>query len=237
MTYRHVVVDVATVWTEPTSPRAIDAAATADRPDHAAWSRMGKDERFGLHDRTETQLLEGEPVHVLAEQDGWTKIAAPWQPSPKDRRGYPGWVRTAHLGSPDGGANDLATPEPVLAADRTGILELARTFSGVPYLWGGTSPWGFDCSGVIHYCYRQAGVVIPRDANAQESFAEAVPLGEEQPGDLYFFARPGRTAHHIGIVTGRLTMLHAPEDGAAIEEVELPPARLEVLTGAGRIRL
>lgn len=237
MTYRHVVVDVATVWTEPSSPRPIDEPATADQPDHATWSRMGTEERFGLHERTETQLLCGEPVEVLAEQDGWSRIAAPWQPSPKDPRGYPGWVRTAHL-SPVGDARDDAgAPEAVMAADRVGILDLARTFTGVPYLWGGISPWGFDCSGVIHYCYRRAGIVIPRDANAQQDAVDPVPLGEERPGDFYFFARPGRTAHHIGIVTGRLTMLHAPEDGAAIEEVGLPPARLELLTGAGRVRL
>ena len=90
---------------------------------------------------------------------------------------------------------------------------------------------------MVHYCYRRAGIVIPRDANAQEDAAQPVPLGSERPGDLYFFARPGRTAHHIGFVTARLTMLHAPEDGAAIEEAALSPARLSLLTGAGRITL
>ena len=234
MTYRRVRVDVATVWIDPSSPRPLDAPATSDEPDNAAWSRMDRDARFGLHERTETQVLAGEPVVVLAELDGWSRIVAPWQPSPKHAIGYPGWVRTAHLTSAADASDDLPTPVPAMAADRVAILDVARTMSGVPYLWGGTSPWGFDCSGVIHYCYRQAGVVIPRDANAQEDACEPIPLGDEEPGDLYFFARPGKTAHHVGIVTGRLSMLHAPEDGAAIEEVSLPPERRALLTGAGR---
>ena len=234
MTIRRVAVDVATVWVDPDSPRDIDAPAIANPPDNEAWSTLDREARFGLHERTETQVLLGEPVHVLAQHDGWTRIAAPWQPSPKDPRGYPGWVRTEHLGDPVDGTVE---PEAMMPADHGDILELARTFTGVPYLWGGTSPWGFDCSGVVHYCYRQAGIVIPRDANAQEDASEPIALGSERPGDLYFFAQPGHTAHHIGFVTGRLTMLHAPEDGAAIEEVSLPPHRRELLTGAGRIRL
>jgi cell wall-associated NlpC family hydrolase len=237
MRFARVSVDVATVWVDPSSPRDIDRPAVANPPDHATWSTLDAEARFGLHDRTETQLLEGEPVHVLTQLDGWTRIAAPWQPSPKDPRGYPGWVRTAHLTSADEDDVEPMPPVATMEADHGGILELARTFMGVPYLWGGTSPWGFDCSGVIHYCYRRAGIVVPRDANAQEDASEPIPLGSERPGDLYFFAHPGRTAHHIGFVTGHLTMLHAPEDGASIEEVSLPPTRMELLTGAGRIRL
>ena len=238
MTLRRVAVDVATVWVDPSSPRD----DRRPRRDHSARPRRLEPDwtqtaRFGLHERTETQVLQGEPVEVFSQVDGWTQIAAPWQPSPKHPRGYPGWIRTDHLDGHRLVEGEPGPPAATMAADHVEILDLARTFAGVPYLWGGTSPWGFDCSGVVHYCYRQAGIVIPRDANAQEDASEPIPLGSERPGDLYFFARPGKTAHHIGFVTGRLSMLHAPEDGAAIEEVPLSESRIDVLTGAGRIPL
>ena len=96
-----VCVPVATVWRSPESPREIDEPATRDIPDVAVWATaMDAETRLGLHGRTETQLLMGEPVIVLAEHHGWSQVVAPWQPSSADERGYPGWVRSAHLAQP-----------------------------------------------------------------------------------------------------------------------------------------
>jgi len=96
-----VGVAVATVWRSPDSPRPVDEPATRDLPDVAAWAAaMDAEVRLGLHGRTETQLLMGEPVIVLAERDGWSQVLAPRQPSSADERGYPGWVRSAHLAEP-----------------------------------------------------------------------------------------------------------------------------------------
>jgi gamma-D-glutamyl-L-lysine dipeptidyl-peptidase len=96
-----VGVPVATLWRSPDSPRAVDEPAVRDLPDVSAWAdAMDAEVRLGLHGRTETQLLMGEPVRVLAEQDGWSQVIAPWQASSRDERGYPGWVRSAHLAEP-----------------------------------------------------------------------------------------------------------------------------------------
>ena len=238
-----VTVCVATVWTSPDAPRDLDVAAVADSPDPAAWVAVldaegTAERRLGLHGRTLTQLLEDEPVVVLEERDDWVRVAAPWQVSSAHETGYPGWVRRAHLGEADGASppvEDAWTPEAVLAT--------AREHLGLRYLWGGTGPWGLDCSGLVHHTYRRHGRLVPRDAFDQAAAPDLapVPLDDVRPGDLYFFARPGERVYHVGFATravgddGARWMLHAPEGGnAAIEEAPMAPDRVERLVAAGR---
>ncbi len=231
-----VRVPVATVWTSPRAPRDLDAPATADDPSVGAWlDILTPAGRLGLHGRTLTQLLEGEPVRVVAEEEDWSRIAAPWQPTATGT-GYDGWVRSGHLRAAD---DEPGAPAAVIPADRIAITAYAERFLGLTYLWGGTSPAGFDCSGLVHYCHRQAGVVVPRDSPDQASVATPVPLGQEEPGDLYFFAAEDGRVYHIGFVTAAGRMLHAPEDdgsGVIVDEV-VPPHRRAHLVGAGRLLL
>ena len=238
MTRRFVRVDVATMWTSPDAPRDRDEPAVRDVPDVASWARsLDAAARMDLHGRTLTQLLRGEPVDVLRETAaGWVEVAAPWQPAPEHHDGYHGWVRAAHLGDGSRPGGSDPQPEPAVAADRLAVVDEARAYLGLQYVWGGMSPWGLDCSGLVHLTYRRAGVVIPRDAYAQHAAATAVPLGAEQPGDLYFFARDDGRVFHVGFVTGPGRMLHAPETGGGglIEEVPLPPERRARLAAAGR---
>lgn len=227
-------VEVATVWTSPDAPRDIDAPATAAVPDLLGWlSEQSAEALRGLHGRTLTQLLEGEPVDVLEEEvAGWARICAPWQPNPADHGGYVGWVRRSHIELADGAApGGPAGPVP---PDRIAVMDAARQFVGVRYLWGGLSPYGLDCSGLVHYAYRQAGEVVPRDADAQAAAVTPVPLGEELPGDLYFFARADGRVYHVGFVTAPGHMLHAPETSELIEDAPLADDRRATLVAAGR---
>lgn len=231
-----VCVEVATVWTSPDAPRDIDAPAVADRPDLSAWlDGQPAELRRGLHGRVLTQLLDDEPVDVLEEVGAWARIAAPWQPNPADRGGYVGWVRHAHLAALSGADAASATgPTGPVPADRLAVLADARRYVGLRYLWGGMSPYGFDCSGLVHHAYRQSGTVVPRDAHAQAVAAVPVPLGQEHPGDVYFFARADGHVFHVGFVTGPQRMLHAPETGELIEDAPLSPERRATLVSAGR---
>lgn len=232
------------MWTSPEAPRLVDAAAVADEPDAKAWAdTLDAAARLDLHGRTLTQLLRGEPVEVIdAGPIGWVKVVAPWQPTPDDPRGYPGWVRSAHLSARSASVVDPPGPPltPVVPVERSTVLANARHFLGLRYLWGGTSPYGFDCSGLVHFCHRSAGMVVPRDAAAQQVAATPVPLGRERRGDLYFFASEG-SVHHVGFVTDPGRMLHAPETpggglagSGRIEEAPLSADRRAALVGAGR---
>ena len=102
-----------------------------------------------------------------------------------------------------------------MPADRIAVAAYAERFQGLVYLWGGTSPAGFDCSGLVHYSYRQAGVVVPRDSPDQALAVTPVPLGTEEPGDLYFFARDDGRIYHVGFVTGSRPDAARPRDAAA----------------------
>lgn len=287
-----VTVPATTLWRSPDAARPIDEPILRDGADPQAWAAaLDREERFALHGRIESQLLLGEPVILVGEDDGWTEVCAPWQPSRTDERGYRGWVRTAHLGAAVADSDvdavvatataimrvgqtrvpvSWATRLPVLEADDsqvlvalpagTGVLArtdvdlfgaetvahdplapvaAARLFLGLPYLWGGATGWGLDCSGLVHQAFRSCGIRVPRDASDQRPYADPVDLADAQPGDLYFFATEGRVTH-VGFATsvagqGPRTMLHAPEDTVYVEDAELAADRTASLVTAGRI--
>jgi len=92
---------------------------------------------------------------------------------------------------------------PVAAA----VAKYALMFLGTPYIWGGATPRGFDCSGFTQYTYAQYGVRIPRTADVQ--FAYAMPVLDPQPGDLVFFQTYEFGASHVGIYLGNGYFVHA----------------------------
>jgi cell wall-associated NlpC family hydrolase len=94
------------------------------------------------------------------------------------------------------------------------IIDYASQFLGVPYVWGGTSPSGFDCSGLVQYVYGHFGIYLPRTAAEQQQVGLYVSRDQLQPGDLVFFGDP---AHHVGIYVGNGMMLHAPHTGDVVK--------------------
>jgi len=90
------------------------------------------------------------------------------------------------------------------------MVELAKRFLGLPYLWGGTSPLGIDCSGFAQLIYRLSGIEILRDADIQftSSGLLEVPKGQEKAGDLVFFGRPNRITH-VGLMISEKEFIHA----------------------------
>ena len=87
---------------------------------------------------------------------------------------------------------------------------------GEPYLWGGTKPGGFDCSGLTQYLYAQEGVSIPRVSQDQFRAGRSVPAAQMQPGDLVFFSKNG-DVHHVGIYMGGGKFLHSPHTGDVVK--------------------
>lgn len=97
------------------------------------------------------------------------------------------------------------------------VAEAAKAYLGVPYVWGGTTPAGFDCSGLTSYVYRQVtGKDIGRVTTAQENAGTRIPLSQAQAGDLVFFGPAGAT-YHVGIYLGDGTFIHAPQPGESVK--------------------
>jgi peptidoglycan DL-endopeptidase CwlO len=94
-----------------------------------------------------------------------------------------------------------------------GVVGVAMQFLGVPYVWGGASPSGFDCSGLIMYSFAQMGVSLPHHAASQYSMGVPVSRDQLQPGDLVFFNGLG----HAGIYIGGGQFIHAPHSGDVVK--------------------
>jgi cell wall-associated NlpC family hydrolase len=99
------------------------------------------------------------------------------------------------------------------------VISYARTQLGKPYLWGGTGPDSFDCSGLMMMAYRAAGINIPRTSEEQWSWGPRVSASQVEPGDLVFFAGSDGTPTspgHVGLVIGKNTMIEAYATGFPI---------------------
>jgi len=153
-----------------------------------------------------TEAIPGEPLTVEEEQRGWARIRTAYD--------YPGWIRSDALG----GEPDPAWLQPV--ADDP--VAHARTHLGSPYLWGGMTPQGIDCSGLVHMSFRAVGRLVPRDADQQEDAGTPVPAVELRRGDLVTYG-DSESADHVAFWVGAGRILHATQrDGidGVIEEEE-----------------
>ncbi|NYJ76270.1 NlpC/P60 family protein [Allobranchiibius huperziae] len=113
---------------------------------------------------------------------------------------------TAPVSGGSGGGSSTTT-----TAKLSQVISIAKQYLGVPYVYGGSTPAGFDCSGLTQYAYSHAGLTLPRTAAAQQAYMRSTssPL----PGDLVFFGSP---AYHVGIYLGNGQMIAAPYPGAVV---------------------
>jgi cell wall-associated NlpC family hydrolase len=135
--------------------------------------------------------------------------------------------RAAH---PPAGAAPPIARAGALGAQAAG---LASGLVGRPYLYGGSSPAGFDCSGLVWYVYHELGLEVPRTAAEQRASAMRVTQAELRPGDLVFFYTPD---DHVGIYLGDGEFVHAPADGRTVERARIDtPFFILGFAGAARV--
>ncbi len=129
----------------------------------------------------------------------------------------PGGGSSRPSGGSSGGAGSAPippAPPPPLAAGAAGAVQAAEREIGVPYVWGGTTPAGFDCSGLVQWAYAQVGIGLPHYSGAQYADTTHIPLADIQPGDLLFYGPGG--SDHVAMYVGGGSMIEAPYTGASV---------------------
>ena len=115
------------------------------------------------------------------------------------------------------------------------VIAMARNMLGAPYRYGGADPSGFDCSGLVSYVYRSAGIRVPR--TSQEQYRQSFPVATDQlrAGDLLFFRLRPPKVSHVAIYAGEGRFIHAPSSGKRVSYASLEnPYWKQHLIGAGR---
>ncbi|WP_019610441.1 C40 family peptidase [Nocardiopsis sp. CNS-639] len=143
-------------------------------------------------------------------------------------------VRPAQQAAPT--AQDSAGPRRVhMSLSRSTVedaIDAAESKKGTPYRWGGTGPNGFDCSGLVQWAYKQAGVDLPRIAHDQVGAGTRVSYSNARRGDILYWADSGGYAYHVAIYLGDGRMIDAPNSGDHVRERDVHKHGL-----AGAVRL
>lgn len=171
-------------------------------------------------DTLNVRAYASEEAIILKELPKYTYVRVNWiEPEwvcisyDKDNVGLIGYVSAEYIKVFEGEAPDMNSTAGISA------VNIATQFLGVPYVWGGTSPSGFDCSGLMQYVYKQLGYNINRVADAQMKNGIAVSRENLAPGDIIGFSSGGIGGYvsHVGMYVGDGMMIHAPHSGDVVK--------------------
>lgn len=162
----------------------------------------------------ESEVAQLAAEQLAAEQsEEWSAVADPAAPADDE---------STDTGSGDDTSGDDSdtgdTSDPPPPGNYGDVASIAESYLGVPYVWGGASPSGFDCSGLVMYVFAQVGVSLPHSAAAQYYSGTPIDFADLQRGDLVFFGHP---IDHVGIYLGGGMMIHAPYEGQVVSETHV----------------
>jgi cell wall-associated NlpC family hydrolase len=169
------------------------------------------------HEQTLYNSIKGEIANLVAQQR-----ARQLQLASAARQRLAEQSQLALSADPGFGVS-ASTPDGISVAppsQYTGVVGIALRYLGTPYVWGGSSPAGFDCSGFVAYVYAQVGVSLPHYTGAQWNVGVPVSRSDLEPGDLVFFDGLG----HVGIYIGGGQFVHAPHTGDVVKISSLAEA-------------
>ena len=175
------------------------------------------------------ELKNGTAITVLSTSNGWSKV------SYAGKTGYisADYLVTASSGTAISPSNTAASVS--ISAKRQSVLNYAAQFLGVPYVYGGSTPSGFDCSGFTSYVFKNTVGSIPRVAQAQYDATTRVSRDDLLPGDLVFFGSSTSSISHVGIYVGSNQFIHAPSTGDVVKYSSLTGSYATRYQGAGRV--
>ncbi|OKL54175.1 hypothetical protein BSZ39_05500 [Bowdeniella nasicola] len=176
-----------------------------------------------------------QPTTAPAPEPSAAPEPAPTTPAPQPTTPAPRPTTPAPKPTPK--PTPAPDPIPGPSSKARQALEVAKKYIGVPYVWGGASPSGFDCSGLVMYSFAQVGVKLPRTSGAQYAATARVPVKQLQPGDLIFYAKGGNAnnrIYHVAIYAGNGMRVHAPSSGKPVELTKM--YWTNVLPYGGRIK-
>ena len=175
------------------------------------------------------ELKNGTAVTVVSTSNGWSKV------SYAGKTGYisADYLVTASSGTAISPSNTAASVS--ISAKRQSVLNYAAQFLGVPYVYGGSTPSGFDCSGFTSYVFKNTVGSIPRVAQAQYDATTRVSRDDLLPGDLVFFGSSTSSISHVGIYVGSNQFIHAPSTGDVVKYSSLTGSYATRYQGAGRV--
>lgn len=209
------VVHAAAVYRQEIADRRIELQA--DRTSAVklvAQREQSKDQVLALQGRLENTVggLKDEIADLEAKAAAAAKAKAEAAAAAEAAQAAANSSSSSDSSSGGGGGGTVVDPG---GSGHSAVVAIAQRYLGVPYVWGGASPSGFDCSGLTMYCYAQVGIGLAHGATDQQRASTPVPLSALQPGDLVFFGSSSYS-HHVGIYAGGGQMIHAPHTGAVV---------------------
>ena len=172
-----------------------------------------------------TSLSNGTAVTITGVSGGWYKVSV---------NGKSGYIKADYISTSVSSSTNMASYSG-LSAKRTAVLDYAAKFLGVPYVYGGSTPSGFDCSGFTSYVYKNTVCSIERVAQAQFDTTTRVSRDELLPGDLVFFGSSAYSISHVGIYVGDDEFIHAPHTGDVVKYESLSGSYASRFQGGGRV--
>jgi cell wall-associated NlpC family hydrolase len=181
----------------------------ADRAAQRASVQSQLAERQALYSSIKDQIAELEAAERArqARLAAQAKAAAKQQSAPAPA---PAPAPSSDSSGSSGGSSGGSAPPP---ATHSSVVSIALQYLGVPYVWGGASPSGFDCSGLTMYAYAKVGVYLPHNAAMQYGMGTPVSRSQLAPGDLVFF----NGLSHVGMYIGGGRFVHAPHTGDVVK--------------------